>query len=285
MALAEIMSALGTVGSIAGGLANIANSGASIYNAFKGMSGNSQSWNSGANHSEGASGSEGQSGVDYNAASQMNEKLWGQAMQGQSAQAQQNYKNSIYAMGLNTLGAIQQGIFNQISTNASMAYNSAEAAKNRAWQEQMSNTAYQRAVKDMRAAGINPILAYTQGGASTPSGAQGTASAASITAPNVGTQSSGMPTPQQPLPGYSKTYSWSKTTSDGWNTGGTTSTYGTEYPDFKSWISKDDTSGKKQSQKADTAKIQSKKGYSNSYNRANTGGKNYAPGKNPYTGG
>lgn len=251
MALTELMGALGAAGRIAGGIASIANSGASIYNAFKGMSGNSQSWNSGATHSEGASGSEGQSGVDYDAASKMNANLWGQALQGQSAQANQNYKNSIYAMGLNTLGAIQQGIFNQISTNASMAYNSAEAAKNREWQEKMSNTAYQRAVKDMRAAGINPILAYTQGGASTPGGAQGTASAASIKAPSVGTQSSGMPTPQQPLPGYSKQTSWSYTSSDGYTQGGSTSSYGTDFPDFKGWLSKDVTSGKKQNQKVD----------------------------------
>jgi len=49
-------------------------------------------------------------------------------------------------------------------------FNSAEAAKTRAWQTDMAGTTYQRTMEDMRKAGLNPMLAYSQGGSSVPTG-------------------------------------------------------------------------------------------------------------------
>lgn len=54
-----------------------------------------------------------------------------------------------------------------------MAFEANEAQKQRDYQTEMSNTAYQRAVADAREAGINPMLIAQQGGASSPSGAMG----------------------------------------------------------------------------------------------------------------
>lgn len=62
---------------------------------------------------------------------------------------------------------------NKAAASNAMAIEQRNAKRQMRFQERMSNTAHQRQMKDLRRAGINPMLSAKLGGASSPSGAMG----------------------------------------------------------------------------------------------------------------
>lgn len=74
--------------------------------------------------------------------------------------------------GFNAEQAELQRDWTEQQSAKAMQFNAREAAKNRDWQKMMSDTAHQREVRDLMAAGLNPVLSAMNGnGAAVGSGA------------------------------------------------------------------------------------------------------------------